>query len=246
MANRISLSVYISREDVYSNVIVPAKKERELNKLVASLLEAYADFPEVRQLIDGNVAKGTDSARSELGEILNSLQENMAQSEFIISEASFASESFKERVEERSKGDLPETMDFSAPDGGDVTELREEIQKGNEVTHALLRELVETLKGTVPQQEAVIPVREEAPVYQPPPIPVVQEEIIPVSPDPVDEPVDNVDSEPGEVLENVLERATSGVVEDSSYQTMQEFADAEEEDQDEESSSVLDNFLKGL
>lgn len=236
MANRISLSVYISRDDVYSRVVLPAKENRELNKLISSLLNAYADFPQVRDLIDGRVATGDKIQETELNSLLSGIEATMAKSDFLMSEAQFSTQSFQERVEDGIEGDvLPEEVSNS-----DFSDLREEIEEGNKITHSLLREVVDALRGSRGNSQP-LPVLEQAPQETP-----IVEKVVE---DVVEDVVEVAESQEATVEETASvpeERKTDGIVQDTLDEQEQVFADIDDLEDDPDSDSVLTSLLSGL
>lgn len=88
MLNRVQLSLIIDDKDVYDNLIMPAKQNKDLHPLCIRLLSAYYYNEEVRNIVDG-VSEDCDTiSDSPVMDAINNLRNNLAMQAFLSSDLS--------------------------------------------------------------------------------------------------------------------------------------------------------------
>lgn len=87
MLNRVQLSLIIDDNDVYNNLVIPAKQNKDLHPLCIRLLSAYYYNEEVRNIIDGVSDEDYEEvSESPVMEAINNLRNNLAMQAFLSSD----------------------------------------------------------------------------------------------------------------------------------------------------------------
>lgn len=88
MLNRVQLSLIVDDNDVYDNLVLPAKQNKNLHPLFIRLLSAYYYNEEVRNIVDGVSEEYEDVSDSPVMDAINNLRNNLAMQAFLSSDLS--------------------------------------------------------------------------------------------------------------------------------------------------------------
>lgn len=88
MLNRVQLSLVIDDSDLYNNLVLPAKQNKDLHPLFIRLLTAYYYNEEVRNLVDGVSEEYDEVSDSPVMDAINNLRNNLAMQAFLSSDLS--------------------------------------------------------------------------------------------------------------------------------------------------------------
>lgn len=132
MTRRVSVNMSVG-DRLFDEIVMPAKDEKRLGRLVVSLLNAYQDDEYVRGLIDGDLDEYNNEQRNQLIEKLQGLQDTAREGGFHIAGAqasvqegtSTFTEGFESQPEPSKKEDTSR-MDRLE---GSVSNLAEMLEK---------------------------------------------------------------------------------------------------------------------
>ena len=127
-------------EEVFNEVIVPAKARKGFNKLVGNLLEAYYRSDKVRSIVDGN-------AEMNHLEGLSSLQEQLQQANQSLDYMGMLGDSMQMSLDEAKQ-------DISTPVSGvrnsEFEDFKREMQDSQNQFMADIKAMLSSMGGTVP------------------------------------------------------------------------------------------------
>lgn len=132
MTRRVSVNMSVG-DRLFDEIVMPAKDEKRLGRLVVSLLNAYQDDEYVRGLIDGDLDEYNNEQRNQLIEKLQGLQDTAREGGFHIAGAQASvqegTSTFTEGFE--SQPEPPKKEDTSRMDRleGSVSNLAEMLEK---------------------------------------------------------------------------------------------------------------------
>ena len=124
MHNRVQLNLIIDDNDLYDNLVIPAKQERELHSLVTRLLSSYYYNEDVRVLVDGE--NDYVDEESSIMDAISELRNNLAMQTFLSSDLSQVLENGAEDIANIAKsGGTVEfnnnsKMEFSQNSAGNI------------------------------------------------------------------------------------------------------------------------------
>ena len=145
-------------EEVFNEVIVPAKARKGFNKLVGNLLEAYYRSDKVRSIVDG-------TAEMNHLEGLSSLQEQLQQANQSLDYMGMLGDSMQMSLDEAKQ-------DISTPVSGvrnsEFEDFKREMQDSQNQFMADIKALLSSMGGTAPSVTVEEPKPKPSPVTQAP------------------------------------------------------------------------------
>lgn len=145
-------------EEVFNEVIVPAKARKGFNKLVGNLLEAYYRSDKVRSIVDG-------TAEMNHLEGLSSLQEQLQQANQSLDYMGMLGDSMQMSLDEAKQ-------DISTPVSGgrnsEFEDFKREMQDSQNQFMADIKAMLSSIGGTAPSVTVEEPKPKPSPVTQTP------------------------------------------------------------------------------
>ena len=145
-------------EEVFNEVIVPAKARKGFNKLVGNLLEAYYRSDKVRSIVDG-------TAEMNHLEGLSSLQEQLQQANQSLDYMGMLGDSMQMSLDEAKQ-------DISTPVSGvrdsEFEDFKREMQDSQNQFMADIKAMLSSMGGTVPSVTVEEPKSKPSPITQAP------------------------------------------------------------------------------
>ena len=118
MHNRVQLSLIIEDNDVYNNLVIPSKHNKDLHPLCIRLLSAYYYNEEVRDLVDGvsNTPDDYEEAENPVMDAITSLRNNLAMQAFLGSDLAQVLENGAEDIADIANGGTIKVSDDNNTD----------------------------------------------------------------------------------------------------------------------------------
>lgn len=145
-------------EEVFNEVIVPAKARKGFNKLVGNLLEAYYQSDKVRSIVDG-------TAEMNHLEGLSSLQEQLQQANQSLDYMGMLGDSMQMSLDE-AKQDIPSPI--SGGRSSEFEDFKREMQDSQNQFMADIKAMLSSMGGTVPSVTVEEPKSKPSPITQAP------------------------------------------------------------------------------
>lgn len=145
-------------EEVFNEVIVPAKARKGFNKLVGNLLEAYYRSDKVRSIVDGN-------AEMNHLEGLSSLQEQLQQANQSLDYMGMLGDSMQMSLDE-AKQDIASPV--SGGRNSEFEDFKREMQDSQNQFMADIKAMLSSMGGTVPSVTVEEPKSKPSPITQAP------------------------------------------------------------------------------
>lgn len=145
-------------EEVFNEVIVPAKARKGFNKLVGNLLEAYYQSDKVRSIVDG-------TAEMNHLEGLSSLQEQLQQANQSLDYMGMLGDSMQMSLDE-AKQDI--AYPISGGRNSEFEDFKREMQDSQNQFMADIKAMLSSMGGTAPSVTVEEPKPKPSPVTQAP------------------------------------------------------------------------------
>lgn len=98
--NRIQLSLMISDDELYKNLLVKAKESRELHQLTISLYSAYYYNSEVRNLVNNIGNAHSEEQEEGVSDVISQMRNNLAMQTFLLNDVANTLEGGVEDIKE--------------------------------------------------------------------------------------------------------------------------------------------------
>ena len=98
--NRIQLSLMISDDELYKNLLVKAKESRELHQLTISLYKAYYYNSEVRNLVNNIGNARSEESEEGVSDVISQMRNNLAMQTFLLNDVANTLEGGVEDIKE--------------------------------------------------------------------------------------------------------------------------------------------------
>lgn len=196
----INISVPFDDEEVYNNTVLPLKQERNLTKVVRTLLELYHYNPNVRTLVTGSQVAEDQETMDELNAIFDSMQEKLEDQEFV-----------SESLKEASSGTAEQLSGFSVKEEQTETSSKQASVEFEQSIHEKLQHQEDRLDQKLSEFQAnITTIIAQAMADQkasPAPQPVPETEVAVEEEEPLEEDLPVTDLE--EPKEEEIREATS-------------------------------------
>lgn len=180
----INISVPFDDEEVYNNTVLPLKQERNLTKVVRTLLELYHYNPSVRTLVTGSQVAEDQETMDELNAIFDSMQEKLEDQEFVSESLKEASSGTAEQLSGFSAREERSEASSKQANAAFEQSIQEKLQHQENRLDQKLSEFQANITSIIAQAMAG---QSAAPVHAPAPIPVVGVEVAVEEEEPLEE-----------------------------------------------------------